>query len=67
MCLTFDLDRYGVLNVADLIGGGAHIFTSIFKCGLWDLNQLIEVLYLHLWRCCEVLTVLGPGDMRSWP
>lgn len=47
VCLTFDPDGYCVLNVADLIGGGADVFTRIIERGPWDLNHLVEVLHFH--------------------
>ena len=47
VCLTFDPDGYRVLNVADLICGGADVFTRITERGPWDLNHLVKVLHFH--------------------
>ena len=65
--LTFDPDSYRVLNVADLVGSRAHVFASIFKRRLRDLNQLVEVLHFHARRHRQALAVLGPGNMGSRP
>lgn len=65
--LTFDPDCYGVLNVAYLVGGGACVFTSIIKRRLLDLNHLVKVFYFHAWCHCKIISVLCPGDVRSWP
>lgn len=67
VCLTFDPDGYCVLYVSKLIGGSAAVFTHIIKRGLWDLNHLVEVFYSRSWRHCQVVTILGPRNMRSWP
>lgn len=67
VCLTFDPDGYRVLNVADLICGGADVFTRITERGPWDLNHLVKVLHFHGWDHHKVVPVLGPRDTRSRP
>lgn len=66
-CLTLDPDGYRVLDVADLIGSSAYVFTSIIKIRLGDLNHLVEVLHFHTWCHNQVVTILGPGNMGSGP
>lgn len=65
--LTFDPDGYCVLDVSDLIGSSASVFTHIIKGRLLDLNHLVEVLYFNARRCPQVVTVLGPCNTRSRP
>lgn len=65
--LTFDPDGYCVLDVSDLIGSSARVFTHILKRRLWDLNHLVEVLHFHARRHHQVVTILGPRNTRSWP
>lgn len=56
-----------MLNVSNLIGSSADVFTRIVKRHLGDLNHLVEVLYFHEWFHHQFLTILGPSNMRSWP
>lgn len=65
--LTFDPDGYCVLDVSDLIGSSASVFTHIIEGRLLDLNHLVEVLYFNARRWPQVVTILGPCNTRSRP
>ena len=65
--LTFDLDNYRSLCVANLVDSRADVFPDVIKGGLGDMNHLVEVLYPHPWLHRQFLPVFGPGDVRSRP
>ena len=67
MSLTFDLDSYRSLSVADLIGSSADVFTDVIERGLGDMNHLVEVLYPHSWSHHQGVSVFGPGNVGSRP